>query len=218
MKASGKTAVERLLSISSGPLASPPVQLPKLLDRYTLGGDLFNLLKLMNGFYAFEAALHVFPVSSRDCMSLEEWNSDSFWRSGYRDLAEGLLFFAEDALQDQFCLSAEGIVRFESETGRRAFIAPTIEDWAGTTLGSYAQQTGWILASRWQAENGPIPAGKRLMPRTPFFLGGAYSPSNLWVGDSLEGMRFKADLALQTRNLRDGAQVRVALGKKPQIQ
>jgi len=53
------------------------------------------------------------------------------------------------------------------------------------------------------------------MPKIPFFLGGTYSMENLWCGDAVEGMRVKADLAIQTRNVPDGDQVRIVLGKKP---
>jgi hypothetical protein len=56
------------------------------------------------------------------------------------------------------------------------------------------------------------------MPKIPFFLGGEHSISNLWVGDSVEGMRFKADLASQTRNSPDGSAVRLIIGKKPRHQ
>jgi hypothetical protein len=53
------------------------------------------------------------------------------------------------------------------------------------------------------------------MPKIPFFLGGSYSMENLWAGDAVEGMRFKADLAIQTKNLPDGSQVRIVLSEKP---
>lgn len=175
-------------------------------------------MQLKNGFYAFGGALHVFPISSRDCISLEEWNSESLWRSGYRDLAADLLFFAEDAFQDRFCLSPQGVVRFESETGNRVLGALTIDGWAKAIRGNYARETGYALWDSWQAANGPIPEDKRLMPRTPFFLGGSYSLDNLRAGDSVEGMRFKADMAVQTRDLPDGSQVRMIVGKKPQVQ
>src|SRR5579862_4473758 len=114
MKAVGETEVERLLSIGSDALAPHPAGAPRLLESYFLGDELFRMLQRKNGFYAFEMAFHVFPVSSPDFMSVEEWNSDSLWRAGYGDLARGLLFFAEDIFQDQFCLSADGIVRFEA--------------------------------------------------------------------------------------------------------
>jgi hypothetical protein len=173
------------------------------------------MLERKNGFYAFESALHVFPLSSANCMSLEEWNADSLWRNGYRDLAEGLLFFAEDVFQDQYCVSAAGVLRFFSETGETMFLADSIENWAKRILADYKRETAWPVASKWQAENGPLPQGKRLMPKTPFFLGGEYSIGNLWVGDSVDGMRFKADLAMQTRSFPRGSKVRVNFTRKP---
>jgi hypothetical protein len=212
------TCVEKLLSISSEPLAPGPTALPKILEPYPAGLELFHMLECKNGFYAFESALHVFPLTSAVGMSLEEWNADSLWRGGYRDLAEGLLFFAEDAFQDQYCLSAKGVLHFHSETGTTGAVADSIEGWAENILGDYQCKTRWTLASKWQAGNGPLPIGKRLMPRIPFFLGGEYSTHNLWAGDPIEGMRFKTDLALQTRELPDGSGVRLIIGKDPRHQ
>lgn len=45
------------------------------------------------------------------------------------------------------------------------------------------------------------------MPKTPFFLGGAYSIENFWAGDAVEGM--------QTRSLPAGTRVRITLAEKP---
>lgn len=218
MRAVGGSAVEKLLSIGSDALAPKPIVGPAVLEAYPLGPELFRVLVMKNGFYAFESALHVFPLSSPGCMSLEEWNSDSLWRNEYRDLADGLLFFAEDALQDQFCLSANGVVHFKAETGSIAPFAVSIAEWADRLLQNYPAETGWTIASQWQAANGPLPVGKRLMPKTPFFLGGKHSIENIWAGDAVEGMRFKADLALQTRDIPDGGSIRFVVGKKPQVQ
>src|SRR5450631_3114757 len=100
------TRVEELLSISSEGLAARPRTLATILEPFSLGLELFNMLECKNGFYAFESALHVFPMTSATGLSLEEWNADTLWRNGYKDLAEGLLFFAEDVFQNQFCLAA----------------------------------------------------------------------------------------------------------------
>jgi hypothetical protein len=175
------------------------------------------MLERKNGFYAFESALHVFPLTSEfvNGSNLAEWNSGSLWRNDYGDLTSGLLFFAEDIFQDQFCLSASGVLRFKAETGGTKLMTDSLENWAEIILRDYDHETGWKFASRWQAANGPLPPGKRLMAKIPFFLGGAYSMENLWAGDAVEGMRFKADLAIQTRNLPDGSQVRIVLSEKP---
>jgi hypothetical protein len=174
------------------------------------------MLQKKNGFYTFESALHVFPYTGNPETGLEAWNADSLWRNGYEDLAEGLLFFAEDILQDQFCLSLKqsGVHRFYAETGQTEAIAKSLEEWAGVILSGYRNETGWPFIHDWQEKNGPLPHGKRLMPKTPFFLGGEYQIGNLWAGNALDGMRLKADLAMQTRDVSDGAPVRLNIASK----
>src|SRR5271157_1907267 len=203
--------IEKLLSISSESLAPKPSVFPDFLRAYVLGSDLFHMLEQKNGFYTFEFALHVFPLTSDPQTGLEGWNAGSLWRNEYEDLTEGLLFFAEDILQDQFCLSKKksGVHRFQAETAQTTFMADSMEGWAGLILSNFRMETGWPLVHEWQEKNGPLPLGKRLMPKTPFFLGGEYKIENLWAGDPLGGMRLKGDLAMQTRYLPDGAQVRL---------
>jgi hypothetical protein len=213
------TAIEKLLSIGSEPLSAKPEVMPESFKGYALGSELFNMLQRKNGFYAFESALHVFPIrcDSTDEMDLETWNSDTLWRNGYQSLTQGLLFFAEDILQDQFCFSPQGVMRFKSETGEVVFMADSLEKWAELILSNYRFETGWPFAHEWQGIDGVLQRGKRLMPKTPFFLGGEYSVSNLWAGDPIEGMRFKADIAMQTRHLPPGSKVRLHVGKPDKL-
>lgn len=212
------TAIEELTSKGSNALAPRLETMPGFLGAYALGPSLFHMLQLKNGFYAFESALHVFPVTSDPEVGLEAWNAGPLWRNGYGDMAEGLLFFAEDVLQDQFCLSQKegGVLRFYAETGKTTPVAESLEAWARVILSNYKIETGSPLAHAWQAKNGPLPPGTRLMPKTPFFLGGEYNIENLWVGNPLEGMRFKADLANQTRDLPEGARVKLQIAPKPE--
>jgi hypothetical protein len=107
------------------------------------------------------------------------------------------------------------VLRFDAETGATSIVTDSIENWARKILGDHRREVAWPLASKWQAVNGPLPAGKRLMPKIPFFLGGEYSIENLGAGDPVEGMRLKANLALQTRKLPDGSAVNLVIGKKP---
>jgi len=192
--------------------------MPASFQDYLLGPELYGMLQQKNGFYAFESALHVFPLTDDPETGLEAWNADSLWRNGYKDLAEGLLFFAEDILQDQFCLSKKqnGVLRFRAETGRTGSMAGSVAKWAGLILSNHRKETGWPLAYEWQRRYGRLPLGKRLMPKIPFFLGGEYKIENLWAGNALEGMRFKADLAMRTRDLPDGAKGRLNIAPKPE--
>jgi hypothetical protein len=212
------TYTEQLLSLSSEPLEAPPGVMPELFRAYALGAELFNMLLLKNGFYAFESALHVFPVTTDKRSGVEGWNANVLWRNEYHDLAEGLLFFAEDVFQDQFCLSTKqsGVFRFHAESGQIDFLADSLEKWAARILSNDRVETGWPLAHEWQAKNGPLPRGQRLMPKTPFFMGGEYTLENLWAGNPIEGMRLKGDLAMQTRHLPSGTKVKLSIIPKPE--
>jgi hypothetical protein len=165
-------SIEKLVSIGSEALGTPLGAMPEFLERWRLGPELFELLKLRNGFYAFESALHVFPITEDSSSGLEGWNAEALWRCEYGECTQGLLFFAEDIFQDQFCLREDGVFRFYAETGETALLAPSIEAWAELILDDYREQTGWPLAHDWQAANGPLPRGKRLMPKIPFVLSG----------------------------------------------
>lgn len=210
------TNMEQLLSIGSEPLEMPPTAMPDLFRAYTLGAELFNMLLLKNGFYAFESALHVFPLTTDIGNGIEGWNANVLWRNEYQDLAEGLLFFAEDIFQDQFCLSAKqnGVFRFHAESGQTDSFSDSLEKWAARILSNDRVETGWPLAHEWQTMNGPLPNGQRLMPKTPFFMGGEYTLENLWAGNPIEGMRLKGDIAVQTRNMPSGTKIRLNITPK----
>lgn len=196
--------VERLLSVAGPPLGGPYVPDHSRSMPAMLGA----LLTARNGFYAFEGALHVFPAGIVvGEHSLEEWNSPSAWRSHYGDLAEDLLFFAEDVLGGQFAIGTAGVLTFDPETGDTQILARDVEGWAEQVLSDYEFLTAYPLAHGWQEHNGRVPVGRRLAPRTPFVLGGEFAASNLFAVDAVEGMRLRGDLASQLRDLPDGATV-----------
>ncbi len=171
------------------------------------------MLTLRNGFYAFESALHVFPwtnlPAAEGCVGIQAWNERTLWRDWYGQLTEGLYFFAEDAFGGQFAIRAHEIVSFDPESGDTTPVALSFADWATALLTNYAQLTGFPTAHEWQVLNGPIPNGKRLLPKTPFILGGRYHESNLCAVDAVKGMRYRGELWQQIRDLPDGAQVRL---------
>ena len=207
------TRTEKLLSISSEALGAKVDAIHEFLGKYALGAELFQMIEAKNGFYAFEHALHVFPLRSdiTGTMTLEDWNSDTLWRNAYGGLADGFLFFAEDIFADQFCLSArqDGILRFSAETGETTLLAESIGRWAELLLSNYKGETGWTLAHEWQSKNGQLQFGQRLHPKIPFVLGGKYQLDNLYADDAVERMLFNGDLATQLKDLPDGAQIRL---------
>lgn len=190
--------LSKLLSLAGPALAPSPVPRPMVLT--PLQREYHDLLRERNGFFAFECALHVYS-------HVESAAALTSWAPTYGELAAGLTFFAQDAFGHQFALSASGVLFFNAETGEKELVASTLEGWADAVLQDYEFYSGWPLAHAWQAEYGPLPVGRRLAPKVPFILGGAYALENLYVATTVELMHFRADLARQLREVADGAQV-----------
>jgi len=203
-------SLDKLLSISSGPFGSETalVNLPALDAFRELGGQLKALLRCRNGFYAFESALHIFSaMSPGNEIDLNSWNSDGLWRFEYDDLAEGALFFAEDAFGNQFALQHSQICFFDAETGAFTKFSHDLEAWANRILEEYKVSTGYPLLHAWQQKNGGPAVGSRLMPKIPFVLGGSYTLENVYALTSVSAMKTRGNLARQLKGLPDGARV-----------
>ena len=208
--------LKKLVSIASAALCDELPQVSHQLRSAAGGvcGQLVELLYHKNGFFAFESALHLFPAGCRNShIDLESWNRADSWKHLYGDVANRYVFFAEDAFGEQFGLGHESVYKFDPETGAVEEHAPDLEQWAARVLDDYEYETGYPLAREWQVQHGPLPQGQRLMPKTPFVLGGAYDTDNLYAADALTGMKSRADIWKQIRDLPDGAKVRLRIVK-----
>ena len=199
-------SIEALLSLAGPPLSGMP-PLTKETAESDLEIELIEMLVQQNGFYAFESALHVFPGQSDEHMDLVRWNAPSLWRDAYDSMADDFVFFAEDIFGGQFALAIDGVYTFDPETGEAVHLVDTLEAWAEQILEEYEVLTGYPLAHDWQARNGPLQAGQRLIPITPFVLGGEFDPHNLFADDAVDGMRMRGEVAVQLRDVPDGAEV-----------
>lgn len=200
----------KLIKIGSNPLGGTGAALdPALLRRHgDLAAELQEVLALKNGFYAFESALHLWPASPCDTeLGLADWNAEHLWRGEYAALAQDMLFFAEDAFGNQFCLHKQRVCSFDAETGEVVVKGRSLEEWAGRVLADYEVETGYPLIHEWQQQNGALPAGQRLLPKLPFVLGGKYELANLHALDAVKGMRWRGSIAVQIKDLPDGAQI-----------
>ncbi|ARC56134.1 hypothetical protein AS850_03470 [Frondihabitans sp. 762G35] len=173
--------------------------------------ELTEMLLVSNGFHAFEGALVVRAADGSES-GLDAWNDAASWRSDYGDLADGLVFFAEDVFGGQFAIDDRSVVTFDPETGARSTLATSIEGWAEAVLEDFPLLTGHPLAREWQEQNGALPPGRRLAPVIPFVLGGAFSVDNLRAVADVQGMRERATLTTRIRDLPDGAQLPWPLG------
>lgn len=195
-----RSSINMLLKIASEPTGLSS-KLPSAIPK-----ELHGLYE-KNGFLAFESALEVFPAGeSRWSYPLEEWNDEQTWKSCYQDMAPQGLCFAQDLFGTQFLLCEE-VYYFNPETAELSFGAKSVEAWAKQVLADYRVMTAQPLANAWQVQHGPLPERKRLVPIIPFVLGGPYEIDNLMAMDAVEAMHLRASLALQIRDLPDGAEV-----------
>lgn len=202
--------IEKLISIGSPATGSKQVfvNLENFESYGRLAHELLQMLKLKNGFYAFESALQVFPAAHfAGEMTLSRWNAHGLWKFEYETITDKKLFFAQEAFGNQFCIFQERIWFFDAETGELEFRADNLNDWAQKVLMDYEMQTGYPLMHEWQKKNGRIASDNRLMPKIPFVLGGGYDLGNLYSLNSVSAMKSRGNLARQLKNLPDGTKV-----------
>ena len=171
---------------------------------------LAGLLERKNGLFAFESALHIYGAVSQPegVHDLISWNEPDLWRSEF-SLSHDPVFFAQDIFGGQFGLLNDGsVVSLNPETGELHPMGSDLEAWAGALLDDWDFVTGHTYARAWQQNNGALPMGQRLYPKTHFVFGGAYEAANLFACDAAVAMRSYANVAEQIRGLPDGARVR----------
>lgn len=207
--------IEKLCSLGSSPIVATldlPSAEKSLIISECHKGELLHLLKIKNGFYAFESALHVFPFVMENWFEnqdLVRWNLPSTWQHMYGE-TPSLFAFAEDIFGYQFSSYKDRIVRFDPETGDVEDLCATVEEWAALICQDFNVQTGYPIAHRWQAAKGRIQPGNRLVPIYPFVSSqGTYELSNLYEVNAVKGMLSRADLARQIKNVADGSKVKL---------
>jgi len=205
------SALGILLNASSLPLAAPigeePVRSPG-----GRGRELADMLRAKNGFFAFEGALHVFPVGSgRRNIELARFNEASGWKARYWHVCDGLLFFAANVFGDLYGLRDDEVVRFDPETGLASALAPDLEGWAAWVVERRWTEVGWTVARDWQDRNGPLEEGRRLMPVRLFCMGGTADLDNLRAVPLEEGLSLRGEIASQIKDLPDGSAVRIQI-------
>lgn len=193
---------------------SPKEIVPSRLAPPVPGLD--ELLSWKNGFYAYHHGLHVFGRCTKPRWhSLEIWNNSAGWIKEYGELAAGLFYFAEDTFGDQFAWDGEQVLRFLAETGECEEFAPDLEDWLQQIVSNPQEELGLEVLQDWIRENGAVPEGSHLFPRTPLVAGGSLDPSEIVTLDPFENMGFKGSFAQQIADLPDGQQIELTVQSPP---
>lgn len=174
-----------------------------------VGGELLEVLQRKNGLFAFESALHVLPLGSgRDFLNLGLWNNPKSWKAEFGDLVPpSLLFFAQDVYGNQFYIRNDEVGLFYPEFAEIEPLAKSLAEWGDIVLSDWRGFSGYDLGHEWQVLNGPLSDGERLIPKIPFVLGGKYEVNNLYAGQIVDAMRFRASVARQIAGLPDGTAI-----------
>jgi len=204
--------LDKLLRAGSASLSRAAVD-RSALPSSDLSDELARLLMVRNGFFAFESALLFRPCGVSDLPILDSaaWNRLDTWKASYPETPEEVTFFAEDLFGGQFGIADDSIMQFFPETGELRTFASSFEEWATKIIEDYEVVTGYPLAHDWQAENGPLAPGHRLVPRVPFVLGGEFSVANLRSVPEVASMRFYGGLAHAIAGVPDGQVISLEL-------
>jgi hypothetical protein len=209
------TAIAKLLDVASSALSPGPALVAVKntgCDRQIIT-DWCRLLAARNGFYSFESALHIFPSRSNpEHFGLDEWNSADLWREEYAGLIDGdILFVAEDVFGNQFGLIEDFVCRFDAETAALTIFSRSVAEWSERMLTEFNLHTGYPVAHEWQSRCGRIAAGRRLVPKAPFALGGNPLVENLYECEAVTGMRMRGHRARQLADAPNGAAIKYSV-------
>ncbi len=196
------SSIAQLLKISTSPSNN------YTRDISNIPSDLQAIYTHYNGFFAFESALEIFPISGNNHgYPIDKWNEAGCWKHCYRQLAPDGICFAQDVFGFQFIYHDRQFSRFNSETAQIDNMASCIDEWAQRIIDDFDFESGYSIAHAWQQKNGPIQPKARLAARIPFVLGGLFHIDNLFSIDSVLLMHDNARLAIEVSKLSDGSEV-----------
>ncbi|WP_297737149.1 hypothetical protein [uncultured Maricaulis sp.] len=200
-------ALAQLLERSSAAIGRPLSEIGELPQSYE---SLKPLLSLRNGFYADYSALYVLPFDPNMAPSLNSSKKIATSLSKFEE-AQSATVFAFDAFGMPFIIRQGCFGHLDYSTGAVEWMGNSAEEWSDAVLGDFRRYSGWPSVEMWQAEHGKLPVGTRLFPVRPFILGGQFETSNLKAVPIADGFGAAAQIYEQTKDLSEGAQVRIVV-------
>lgn len=166
---------------------------------------LADILSSRDGFVAFGRL--IFRATSDvitgdgSLRGILSWNRASTWTEGYPDLLPAT-WFACDHFGVQFGIARDGrVLALDPETGVVETAATSLGRWLELQVGTRGNGPRADLEFHWEAANGSLGIGERLVPEVAFILGGEVSVANLRVYEETMAMRLCAQHAAAVRRL-----------------
>ncbi|MGF7075123.1 SMI1/KNR4 family protein [Mucilaginibacter sp. 3215] len=165
---------------------------------------------ICNGGYFYDRSLQIYSINTdRDYNNIFRINQ--VIADEYKEIVEGIFFFAQEIFSNQFGFSKQGIVFLNIETGEKEVIAKNFDEWIDVVLDDISYYTGQDISREWKEKQGILDLNKRLCPTKPFIIGGEYEVDNLSSRSFPGYISSNANIARQIYNLPDGTPVRLKI-------
>jgi hypothetical protein len=171
--------------------------------------ELRELLERTNGYVAYDGGLHVRGACHTPAWHAlrTAWDGPLAFHTLYPSIRPDDCPFAEDALGDQYLMRDGAIVHLDGETGDVSLFASDLYAFDAAVRDDPVSCLGLAPLEQFRTDGGALAAGQLLSVYPPFCMATESGGVSLRAIDALDRRRSLAALALQIRQLPDGATV-----------
>ena len=154
--------------------------------------DHARFLQRWNGCYALQGALHLLGARSDvPNQSLDAWNRPDGWRQSFGMLIDGVTFFADSGLGDQFGYRDGKVLRLRALDARVERMASSFVEWLELIFVEPGRYLSMDLFDACVARLGPLPPGGHFAPPP------THAPGDPIVAGALQVMPCRDNLELR---------------------
>lgn len=189
---------------------------PVVIRGHPLPASYLEILRIANGFALHRRTFRFFGIETRDAtLDLCSWNQSS-WVAEYGDLANNIIFLAEDIFGDQYGLRyTDGtpgnfeLIKFWCEGGETQVVeAESIEAWLVSCVLRETPTVWDVALANAVLARGLVPSEtEHLAFSVPLIVGGNSEQSNLEVMDREFHLHLLGQLSRKNRSLQEGARI-----------
>jgi hypothetical protein len=173
--------------------------------------DIFAVLIDVNGFIAFDGALHVRGISAEPLWHslASAWKGEGPLHRLFPAILPTDIPFAQDALGNQFVLREGLVSQLEGETGELHPLNLDIQDWLASLIKSPDDFLPLAIVERFRVGGKELRPGHLLGVYPPFCAAESAAGVSLRAIPARERIKFLADFATQIRGHKDGSHLRI---------
>ena len=176
----------------AGPSFDPNEARATMLAAGRSADDHTRFLQRWNGCYALQGALHLLGARGDvPNQSLDAWNRPDGWRQSFGMLIDGVTFFADSGLGDQFGYRDGKIVRLRTLDARVERMASSFAEWLELIFVEPTRYLSMETFDACVARLGPLPPGGHFAPPP------THAPGDPIVARELEIMPCRDNLELR---------------------